>query len=188
MRRRFRFTTKSMLLTTVAVVLVLGFWFSPRLYVARVYIGYSGRPVTGTPHPRFVKYRDQGSSDRDLQLAERDWILSREVISKAVELLKSEGVSPDVFGNDPVEWFKQRVAINPIGEEEGVYVELTLSHRESSYVAAGSHRRNALAWKAVVALMKAYQSNSYSSPVAKPNDDNLRLPTFNFHYVEARLW
>ena len=186
MRRRFQFTTKTMLLTTVALALVLGFWFAPRVYVAHVYIGYSGIPVTGTPHPRFLKYRDQEKSDRELQLAERDWILSREVVSKAVELLEAEGVSPDVFGDDPVEWFKQRVVTTPLGE--GVYVELTLSHRESSYIATGNHRRNALAWKAAVALMKAYQSNSYSSWVAKPNNDNLRLPTFNFHAVESRLW
>ena len=186
MRRRFQFTTKTMLLTTVALALVLGFWFAPRVYVAHVYIGYSGIPVTGTPHPRFLKYRDQGVSDRDLQLAERDWILSREVVSKAVRLLEGEGVSPDVFGNDPVEWFKQRVVI--ASKRDDVYVELTLSHRESSYVGVGNYRRNTLAWKAAVALMKSYQSNSNSSPVAKPNDDHLRLPKFGFHAVETRLW
>lgn len=186
MRRRFRFTTKSLLLTTVAVAAVLGVWFAPRVYVASVHIGYSGIPVTGTPHPRFLKYRDEGASERDLQQAECDWILSREVVSKAVELLKDEGVSPDVFGDDPLEWFKQRVVISPLGE--GVYVELTLSHRESSYVGLGNYRRNTLAWKAAVALMTAYQSNSYSSPTMKPNDDNLRLPTFSFGMVESRLW
>jgi hypothetical protein len=186
MRRKVRFTTKSLLLTTVIVALAFGVWCVPRVYVANVQTGYSGVPVTGVPHPRFLTYRDEGLGDRELQLAEQGWILSHDVISKAVELLEVEGISPDVFGNDPDEWFKQRVVISPI--EDSVYMEFTLAHRESSYAGSRKYGRDALAWKAAVALMKSYQSNSYSSPIARPNDDNLRLPTFSFGRVESRLW
>lgn len=186
MLRKVRFTTKSLLLTTVITAFVLGVWFAPRVYVAHVVIGYSGLPVTGTPHPRFLKYRGDGLSDRELQQAERAWILSRVVVDKAVELLVAEGVSPELLGDDPVLWFKQRVHFSSIGE--GVYMEMTLSHRESSYIGRQNDRRNTLAGKAAVALMKAYQSHSYTAAVIKPNRDNLRLPTFGFHIVESSYW
>ena len=187
MWRKARFTTKSLLLATVVAAVVLGVWFAPRTYVAKVTIGYGSFAFSATPHARFVEYRDAGLSDRDLQQAEQDWILSRSVVDEAVKLLAAENVSPDVFGEDPVQWFRRRVVFAQMPNSQ-LHVCFTLSHRESSYVGLSNHRRNTLAWKAAVALMKAYQANSFSSPQGGPDKDDLRLPFCGFHAVETRFW
>jgi hypothetical protein len=187
MWRKARFTTRALLIATIVAAVALGMWFAPRTYVAKVYIGYGSFAFSATPHARFLEYRDANVSDRDLQKAEQDWILSRKVVDEAVKLLVAENVSPEVFGKDPVEWFRRRVVITPMSSSQS-HVELTVSHRESGYVGSSNHGRNTLAWKAAVALMKAYQAKCFSSPQGGPDKDNLRLPFCGFHRVKSCLW
>jgi hypothetical protein len=178
---------------TLAASVLLGLAYGPRRYTASASASISTPPAGAHSelprrHPRFIQYDLEILSDEEIIQRELPHIMDGAVIAYATKLLATDGVSEAELGGDAARWFQEHVEITA-GESD--VITIRVSAWQSWHTGRKNHRRNTLAWKALVALLSAYQADALGDVTdavdVTPSQSPPLFPRLFFHNVEGSL-